>query len=182
MDVVKVSKFLSFILRHKPESIGLKLDANGWANVDDIIRLSAKDKRNPQLTKDIIYVTVQTNDKQRFILTKDLTQIRANQGHSVKVDLQLQSTTPPDVLYHGTATRFLDSINKQGLLPQDRQYVHLSSTIDTATKVGKRHGQLAIIVIDAKTMYNNGYLFYVTVNGVWLTNTVPTQFFYEILQ
>lgn len=168
------SKFLSLILRHKPETIGLKLDENGWVDIDELIEKSKKTK----LTKELLDEVVEQNDKKRFIVENG--KIRANQGHSIEIDLELKAVTPPDVLYHGTATKFLISIMKIGLNKQKRQHVHLSKDIETARTVGMRHGKVVILEVDAKRMFEEGYLFYLSVNGVWLTAVVPVEFLQEI--
>lgn len=167
------SKFLSFILRHQPEKIGLELDGNGWADINELIKKSQKVK----LTKELIEEVVTKNNKQRFIIKDG--KIRANQGHSINIDLELKSILPPNVLYHGTATRFLDSIFKEGLTKQSRQYVHLSKDIETSTMVGKRHGKVVILEVDAKRMFEEGYVFYLSENGVWLTDSVAVEFLKE---
>ena len=169
---IKISKMLSYVLRHKPQSIGLILDAEGWANLDDLILKSVKVK----ITRDDIFRVVKNSDKQRFIISDDGARIRANQGHSIKVDLGLKETPPPTILYHGTATRFLDSIKSEGLKKMNRHHVHLSSDIDTASKVGTRHGQLIILSVDCAAMTKAGHVFYCSENGVWLTDAVPPQF------
>lgn len=169
-DFTKVSKFLSFVLRHKPKAINLTLDDQGWASVDDLI-----EKAKPQitLTPTLIRQVVIDNDKKRFSLSDDNQYIRANQGHSVKVDLKLIPEKPPAVLYHGTATRFLDSIKREGLKPGKRHHVHLSSDIETATAVGKRYGKPAILEIPAGAMHQQGFKFFLSENKVWLTEYVP---------
>ena len=167
------SKFLSFILRHQPEKIGLELDGNGWADINELIKKSQKVK----LTKELIEEVVTKNNKQRFIIKDG--KIRANQGHSINIDLELKSILPPNVLYHGTATRFLDSIFKEGLTKQSRQYVHLSKDIETSTMVGKRHGKVVVLEVDAKRMFEEGYVFYLSENGVWLTDSVAVEFLKE---
>lgn len=172
-NIKKISKFLSLILRHKPETINLKLDENGWADVDELIAKS----KNIKLTKELINEVVRDNDKQRFIIEEN--KIRANQGHSIEVDLELKAVTPPDILYHGTATRFLDSIMQTGLSKQARQHVHLSQELETATAVGKRHGKLVILEVDAKKMFDEGFEFYLSENGVWLTDVVGVRFLKE---
>ena len=166
----KISKFLSFILRHNPESINLKLDSNGWANIDELILKSKEIK----LTRTLIDEVVNQNDKQRFIIEDD--KIRANQGHSINIDLNLKAITPPDILYHGTATRFLTSIMEKGLNKQKRQHVHLSKDMITAKKVGQRHGKVVILEINSKKMFENNFKFFVSENGVWLTDNVPIKF------
>jgi putative RNA 2'-phosphotransferase len=166
----KISKFLSFILRHNPQSIKLKLDAQGWADIGELIEKSKEIK----LTRALIEEVVRENDKQRFII--DGNRIRANQGHSINIDLALKAVKPPKVLYHGTATRFLDSIMKEGLSKQSRQHVHLSKDIETATIVGKRHGKVVILEVNAQKMFEEGYEFYLSENGVWLTDSVAVEY------
>jgi len=168
---IKVSKFLSYVLRHKPEAIGLSLDAEGWANVDELIQKADVPINHAQL-----YEVVKSNDKKRFLLSHDRQYIRANQGHSIDVDLGLKRTEPPELLYHGTATRFLNDITLHGLLPQSRQYVHLSADADTASQVGKRHGNPVVLTIPAQAMYQSGHQFFQARNGVWLVKAVPANF------
>lgn len=165
------SKFLSYVLRHKPDAIGLTLDAEGWANIDELIAKSDK-----PLTHDLIREIVKTNAKHRFILSEDGTKIRANQGHSIKIDLGLQPQTPPPHLYHGTATRFWDTIQTQGLKPMNRNHVHLSADTQTAHSVGSRHGKPIILVIDAEKMRADGHDFFQSENGVWLTKAVAPKY------
>ena len=166
--LTQISKFLSFVLRHKPDAIGLVLDAEGWADVDEIIA-----KADMPITREQIARAVAENDKKRFALSPNGQLIRANQGHSIAVDLGLAPVAPPELLYHGTADRFLASIMAQGLLPQNRQYVHLSADLDTATKVGQRHGRLVILTLPALVMHAAGHRFFQAENGVWLTDHVP---------
>lgn len=173
----KTSKFLSFVLRHKPEAIGLTLDASGWATLDELIDKANDSGEVRNLDRALIQEVVDTNDKKRFIISDDGQQIRANQGHSIDVDLQLKPVTPPEFLYHGTATRFLDSILQEGLKPQQRQHVHLSTDIETATAVGQRYGKPVILKIKALSMHEQGYVFYRSENGVWLTRNVSPSFF-----
>ena len=172
--IVSTSKFLSLILRHQPEKIGLALDANGWASIDDLLRLSAA--KGKSLTRALIEEVVETNDKQRFVFNEDRSMIRASQGHSVSVDLGLAPMPPPPVLFHGTATRFLEAIRKQGLLKGNRQHAHLSPDEATAVKVGQRHGKPVVLKIAAGKMQLEGHRFYCSVNGVWLTDHVPPAF------
>jgi putative RNA 2'-phosphotransferase len=172
---VRISKFLSLLLRHSPETIHLNMDKNGWVNIQEIID-NAKKYKKKNLTMDIIKATVETNDKQRFIISSDGKRMRANQGHSIPVDLGLESKTPPDILYHGTASRFIDSIMREGLKPMGRQYVHLSLNEETAVKVGKRHGKPVVLYIDAKSMHEDGYKFYLSENKVWLVDEVPGKY------
>jgi putative RNA 2'-phosphotransferase len=171
-DLKRISKFLSLVLRHAPESIHVNMDKNGWVVVQELID-NANIYKKLHLTIDIIKEVVETNDKQRFILSDDGKKIRANQGHSITVDLGLESRMPPDILYHGTTIRFRDSIMKDGLKPMRRQYVHLSRTEEIALTVGRRHGKPVILYIDAKTMYEEGYKFYLSENKVWLVDKVP---------
>lgn len=171
---VQLSKFLSYVLRHKPDSIGLTLDAQGWAVIEDLICKSQA--AGTLLSREILIRIVQTSDKKRFSLSEDGLRVRAAQGHSVQVDLGLAPQPPPSVLYHGTATRFLDSILAEGLRPQARQQVHLSPDENTARKVGERHGKPAILRIDASKMRGKGYEFFRADNGVWLVDRVPPEF------
>ena len=172
-NLTQVSKFLSFVLRHKPEAINLTLDDQGWALVTELI-----EQANPQitLTPELIRQVVIDNDKKRFSLSDNKQYIRANQGHSVKVNLNLTSKKPPAMLYHGTATRFLDSIKQEGLKPGQRHHVHLSSDIETATAVGKRHGKPVILEVAAGTLHQQGFKFYLSDNGVWLVKFVPNKY------
>ena len=169
--LVTTSKFLSYVLRHKPDTIGLELDAEGWADVEELI-----EKAGLPLTRALLEEIVATSDKKRFALSGDGRLIRANQGHSLKVDLGLPASKPPQRLYHGTATRFLDSITQQGLISGNRQYVHLSGDEDTARSVGQRHGQPVILRIMSGSMHEEGFRFYQADNGVWLTDAVPVRF------
>lgn len=170
LSLTDASKFLSYILRHKPDAIGLTLDPEGWANIEELIA-----KADIPLTPTLLHEVVATSDKKRFAISADGLSIRANQGHSIEVNLGLEPVEPPELLYHGTATRFLDSIKAQGLLPQNRQYVHLSADIETATKVGQRHGKPAILTIQALAMHKKGHQFFHAQNGVWLTEKIPSE-------
>jgi putative RNA 2'-phosphotransferase len=174
-DKVKsISKFLSFVLRHEPQSIGLSLDEAGWASVDELLdKANAKGKR---LDRSLLQHVIDTNDKQRFALSDDGTRIRANQGHSIEVTLGLPAMTPPDVLYHGTATRFLDSILATGLDRRNRHHVHLTESLATAKAVGQRYGKLVLLAVDAQRMSADGHVFHQSDNGVWLTDAVPTRY------
>lgn len=170
-ELAKISKYLSYILRHNPDSIGLLLDAQGWASIDDLIL-----KADFSLNYELLKKTIEQNDKKRFIISEDGLYIRANQGHSISIDLDLEPTEPPYFLYHGTADRFLSSIMEKGLEPRQRQYVHLSKDIQTALKVGQRHGKPVVLTIEAKKMCEHGHEFFLSENGVWLTKKVPAQF------
>jgi putative RNA 2'-phosphotransferase len=174
---IRISKFLSLILRHSPQTIHLDMDKNGWISIDELI-LNANKYKNMHLTIDLIKIVVETNNKQRFIISDDGKKIRANQGHSITVDLELESKVPPDVLYHGTARHLIDSIMKNGLKPMKRQYIHLSQTEEVALNVGKRHGVPIILNINAKNMYEEGYKFYLSENKVWLVDKVPVEYIY----
>lgn len=174
VSLTKTSKFLSLVLRHSPESIGLELDPNGWADIEELIdRANAEGK---PITRALIDEVVRDNDKQRFAISADGLRIRANQGHSVDIDLALVPLPPPATLYHGTATRFAKSIRKLGLLKQNRQHVHLSADEDTAVKVGIRHGKPLLLRIRADDMHAAGIAFFRSENGVWLTNAVAAEF------
>lgn len=170
----KYSKFLSLILRHEPQAIGLTLDAQGWADVDDFIAKAAAHGR--LYSRALIEEIVRDNDKQRFRLSDDGRRIRASQGHSIDVDLALQPLAPPATLYHGTATRFAASIRKTGLERRSRQHVHLSPDRDTAVKVGSRHGAPLVLHVRAGEMHARGLAFYRSDNGVWLTEAVAPEF------
>lgn len=176
----KLSKFLSLILRHKPEEIDICLDENGWADVSELINgiNNTGRKINFELLKEI----VKTDNKGRYSFNEDMTKIRANQGHSINVDVNLKEIIPPDVLYHGTAERFILNIldKKQGLKSMSRLYVHMSKDYDTAVKVGVRHGNPIVLKIDAKQMKKDGYVFYLSENGVFLTKTVPYKYLEKV--
>jgi putative RNA 2'-phosphotransferase len=173
-DLVSLSKFLSLVLRHKPEEIGLALDANGWAAVEELIRLA--NQHGKPLTRPMLERVVAENDKKRFAFSDDGRLIRASQGHSVEVELALPSAEPPELLYHGTASRFVESIRAGGLHSGNRQHVHLSLDPVTATKVGSRHGRPVILVVRAWAMAAAGHTFYLSANGVWLTERVPVEY------
>lgn len=173
-DIIRISKFLSYVLRHRPDEIGLTLDAEGWVSGDELIAKAAASGK--PLTRETLDRVVATNDKKRFTFSVDGQRIRAAQGHSVEVALGLTPIAPPDVLYHGTATRFLESILAEGLKPGRRQQVHLSAEMATAVKVGQRHGKPAVLTVDAKSMYAGDFAFYQADNGVWLTDHVPVVF------
>jgi putative RNA 2'-phosphotransferase len=170
-NLESLSKFLSLVLRHKPEEIGLVLDVHGWAELDQLIAL-ARSKGTP-LTLDIVLKIVETSDKKRFAVSPDGKRIRANQGHSVAVNLDLAPSEPPNTLFHGTAIRFIESIREKGLIPGLRQHVHLSFKISTAREVGSRHGKPLVLIVKASDMYRDGFEFRLSDNGVWLTSNVP---------
>lgn len=174
-NLVKTGKFISLILRHHPETIGIQLDEHGWADVDALIKGVNKTGKH-HLDRDILEEIVRENDKKRYSFNEDGTKIRANQGHSVPVDVELPETEPPEILYHGTAERFADSIRAEGLRPMGRLYVHLSKDIQTAGAVGKRHGKPHIFAVQAGEMARQGHTFWLSANGVWLTKHVPPVF------
>ena len=171
---VSISKFLSLVLRHQPEKIGLSLDQSGWASTPQLIEASRRS--GFEFTLEELQNVVVGNDKKRFSLSEDGLRIRANQGHSIKVELGYAPTAPPETLYHGTAERFLASIKQQGLIKGKRQHVHLSADVDTATKVGRRHGKPVVLRVEAGRMRQDGFIFYLSANGVWLTEGVPVQY------
>ena len=170
----KASKFLSLILRHKPKVVGLSLDENGWAKTQELLE---KMKRNGSgLDLQQLMEVVENNDKKRFSFSADLSRIRANQGHSVKVELDLQETIPPDRLYHGTSEKNLLSIKEKGILKRQRHHVHLSADEATALKVGSRHGKPVVLLIKAKQMHEQGIKFFRSENEVLLTENIPSEF------
>lgn len=173
-DEVKTSKLLSLVLRHNPALIGLKLDANGWASVAELLD-KMKAKGHGISPEDLKHL-VETNSKKRFAFSNDFEKIRANQGHSVEVDLGYEKQVPPTVLFHGTAEKNLVLIMKEGIKKMNRHHVHLSQDVDTAQKVGMRHGKPIILNIDAIGMAKRGFDFYLSNNGVWLTDFVPAEF------
>jgi putative RNA 2'-phosphotransferase len=169
--LVRTSKFISKVLRHAPESVGLRLDEAGWVEVDDLLAAAAR--AGVALDRPTLQRVVAENDKQRFALSDDGLRIRASQGHSVAVELGLEPRTPPNVLYHGTAARNLDSIRAQGLVPGRRTHVHLSADEATAVNVGRRHGRPVVLRVRSGAMHRAGYPFYRSENSVWLTAAVP---------
>ncbi len=173
MTLTEISKLIALVLRHKPEALGMTLDSHGWADVRELIeKLNAMQPFDMKMLE----VIVRTDNKQRYSFNADKTKIRANQGHSIPVDLELLPQDPPAVLWHGTAMRFAESIERQGLRPMQRQYVHLSDNRETALTVGKRHGEPVLYQIDAQAMQQAGYVFYRSENGVWLTDAVPKEY------
>jgi putative RNA 2'-phosphotransferase len=170
MNITETSRYISLILRHKPEVIGISLDEHGWANVDELIR--GVRKSHP-LDMEALERIVAEDEKQRYSFNEDKTLIRANQGHSIPVDVELEEVEPPEILYHGTGEKYVESIDKRGLIPKSRLYVHLSEDEETAQKVGSRHGKPVIYIVKSGEMYRNREKFYRSVNGVWLTKNVP---------
>jgi putative RNA 2'-phosphotransferase len=173
-DKKHTSKFLSLVLRHKPETIGLVLDENGWAGVQELMEKSAQ--KNVLFSMPELEEIVATNDKKRFAFNEDKTMIRASQGHSIGVELELVQETAPDILYHGTVEKFMESIWEKGLQKMSRHHVHLSDNADTARQVGSRRGKPVLLIIQAGVMQADGYAFYKSANGVWLTGQVPPQY------
>ena len=171
---INVGKFLALILRHQPEAVGIELDKNGWADVEELI--GGVKKSVPDFNRDELELIVKNDTKQRYSLNEDKTKIRANQGHSVNVDVELHEIQPPAVLYHGTAEKSVDGIMKNGIESRSRLYVHLSKNKETALSVGGRHGRPVIFGVNAEEMYRNGYKFYISENGVYLTKYVPTKY------
>lgn len=181
--LTELSKFISLILRHKPEVIGITLDEHGWADVDELIEGINKFSRFGMdidgfyvIDFSVIEEIVNTDNKQRYSFNEDKTLIRANQGHSIPVDVELEVKQPPLNLYHGTGRKYRLSILEKGLIPKSRSYVHLSADIDTAIKVGKRHGAPVLYRIKTAAMIKDGYVFYQSKNGVWLTKEVPVKY------
>ena len=171
----EVSKFLSYVLRHEPQAIGLTLDSEGWAEIGALIDGARQSGRI--LDADLIRAVVASSDKKRFAISADGLRIRAVQGHSTtSVAITYAERVPPEFLYHGTATRFLESILKEGLRPGERQHVHLSEDVQTATTVGQRYGKPVVLKIEALRMHRQGFKFYQAENGVWLTDHVPASF------
>lgn len=172
--IVRISKFMSLVLRHNPQAIGLQLDAEGWVRIEDL--LLAAQHAGIAIDRSVLESVVRQNNKQRFSISHDGQRIRANQGHSIPVDLGLEPITPPPILYHGTATRFLQSIREHGLLKGHRQHVHLSTDQQSACNVGSRHGHPIVLTVDAANMLHDGYHFYRSHNGVYLTEHIPPQY------
>jgi len=170
----EISRFLSLVLRHKPDTIGLILDKSGW--VDTIELLDKINSHGIHLPFEQLKSIVQNNDKKRFVFSSDFSKIRANQGHSIAVDLQLKELTPPNELYHGTSEKNIASIKLQGLLRGSRHHVHLSTDSETARRVGMRYGKPIVLIVDAKQMIDDGYKFFQSENGVWLTEHVMPKY------
>ena len=175
-EQTKISKFLSYVLRHKPDAIGLKMDNNGWVNIAELISKTNLADNIGILTLEQLKEVVANSDKKRFLISEDKTKIKANQGHSINVDLQLKEQIPPETLYHGTAQRFLESIRREGLKSGERHHVHLSADSDTAHAVGQRYGKPVVLNIKALMMHQQGFKFFLSDNGVWLTDKVPIEF------
>ena len=177
MDKNEIGKFIALILRHRPDAIGITLDEHGWANVEELIEgISRNCDFNMAMLEDI----VKSDNKQRYSFNDDKTLIRANQGHSIAVDIDLQPCKPPDILYHGTAEKYEAAIDVSGLIPKSRLYVHPSADKATAEIVGKRHGVPVVYSIDSKEMYADGLVFFCSVNKVWLTKHVPVKYLHKL--
>jgi putative RNA 2'-phosphotransferase len=173
-EITRISKFLSLVLRHKPETIGIALDENGWTDVG--ILLDKARQAGVALTPGILRLVVDTNAKKRFAFDETGARIRASQGHSVEIDLGYKALTPPDILYHGTAEKWLHSILETGLDKRRRHHVHLSADVETALNVGQRHGKPIVLSVLAGNMHAEGFAFFRSENGVWLTDRVPPAF------
>ncbi|SFD12463.1 RNA 2'-phosphotransferase [Ruminococcus albus] len=177
-DGVSLGRFISLVLRHDPSAAGLELDSDGWADVGELIRGVCNTGR--KLDMETLERIVRENNKKRYSFNEDKTKIRANQGHSIDVHIDMKIAPPPDVLYHGTSVAFLDSIKEKGILKMSRQFVHLSKDIDTAVKVGKRHGKPVILVIDTAKMSADGFAFRISENGVWQSEDIPWKYVTDI--
>jgi putative RNA 2'-phosphotransferase len=173
-QTTNISKFLSLILRHKPETIGIVVDQNGWTNVKSLLEKS--NEYGIQFDLEILKHIVDTNLKKRFAFNSDFSKIRASQGHSLEIELGYTNHKPPQILFHGTSEKSVESIFENGIEKQKRQHVHLSCDIDTAIKVGQRHGKPFVFRILAEEMYNDKFEFYISDNNVWLTSNVPKKY------
>ena len=171
--LVKDGKFISLILRHHPEEIGIKLDQHGWADVDELI---AGIKKTRDFSREELEEIVNTNNKHRYAFNEDHSKIRALQGHSIPVDVEMPEKEPPEYLYHGTGEKYVSSIDKEGLIPKERLYVHLSKDVETAITVGKRHGKPIVYRVLSGQMYKDGFQFLLSENDVWQTKTVPVKY------
>ena len=172
---IKLGKFLSLVLRHHPDAAGISLDEHGWADVQEL--LAGVRRSGRQIDMETLERIVRENNKQRYSFNADHTKIRANQGHSLPVDVELTAMKPPRYLYHGPAARFLPAIHQEGIRKMDRQYVHLSGDFQTAMEVGRRHGSPVVITINAEAMAHDGETFYLSENGVWLCEHVAPLYF-----
>lgn len=181
MNLTAISRYISLILRHKPEVIGITLDEHGWADVDALIQ-GIRETKEPAFSRELLDEIVRTDSKQRYAYNEEHTLIRASQGHSIPVDVELTQAMPPELLWHGTGEKYTASIEKTGLIPKSRLYVHLSKDMDTAIAVGKRHGKPVVYQVAAGRMARAGYVFYLSANGVWLTKEVPVEFLQRLPQ
>ena len=177
-DDVRFGRFISLVLRHEPSAAGLTLDEHGWARVDALI--AGMNARGYQIDREALSRIVRENTKHRYSFNDDASLIRANQGHSVDVDVDLAEAIPPDVLYHGTTQRCVASIMAHGITRQSRQYVHLSLDVQTAISVGKRHGKPVVMKVNAAAMVHDGHKFWLSANGVWLCEAVPPEYIVSI--
>ena len=177
-DDVSLGRFISLVLRHEPSAAGIELDSEGWADVGGLIRGVCNTGR--KLDMETLERIVRENNKQRYSFNEDKTKIRANQGHSIDVHIDMKIMMPPDVLYHGTSDAFLNSTKEKGILKMSRQYVHLSKDMETAIKVGKRHGKPVVLVIDTARMSADGFVFRLSDNGVWQSEDIPWKYVAEI--
>jgi putative RNA 2'-phosphotransferase len=173
-QTTKISRALSYVLRHNPSSINLQVDKNGWASVKDL--LSKLKVNGTTISYDVLKYIVETNNKKRFRLNEDFSMIRASQGHSIEIDLNYMEKVPPAILYYGTAEKDLTAILQTGLQKMNRHHVHLSSDIETAMTVGRRHGKPIVLLIAAQEMHQQGFIFFESDNNVWLTEVVPARF------
>lgn len=173
MNLIKISRFLSLVLRHHPEIIDLHIDSHGWAEVEELL---LKMKKKYPISREILEEIVRTDNKNRYSFDEERRRIRANQGHSISVDVELEEREPPEFLYHGTGEKYVTSINEKGLLPMSRLFVHLTEDQKTAREVGKRHGKPVIYRVRSGNMHEKGRLFYRSANHVWLTKEVPVSF------
>lgn len=170
----RISKFMSLVLRHQPETIGIQLDENGWVDVEEFLQGMRRGRKT--ISRETLDYVVENNNKKRFAFSEDGTKIRASQGHSVKIELGYEPVDPPEFLYHGTVEKYLDSIMKDGIQRMSRHHVHLSHELETATVVGNRRGSAIILTIHAGQMKADGYKFFISENGVWLTEEVPGKY------
>ena len=174
----RLSVFISLILRHKPDVIGITLDEHGWANVKELI--DGINSSGRRINMEMLEEIVRTDNKGRYSFNENKELIRANQGHSINVNVELKEAKPPDTLYHGTATKSLENIKRQGIKPMSRVYVHLSKDLDTATNVGGRHGKCVVLVVDTQRMFDDGLKFYLSENGVWLTKYIDWKYIKDV--
>ncbi len=173
-QLAQISKFLSLVLRHQPETIGITLDQNGWTNVEEL--LEKANKYGVKFNREILNHIVARNSKKRFAFNEGFDKIRASQGHSVEIELGYENRRPPEILFHGTGEKSVQSILERGLEKGSRHHVHLSSDIETALKVGQRHGNPFVFKVLAEKMYYDNFQFFISDNGVWLTDNVPVRY------
>ena len=173
-QITHISKFLSLVLRHQPETIGIQLDQSGWIDITELIEKA--NNYGIKFDREILNHIVATNSKKRFAFNDTLDKIRASQGHSIEIELGYTNQKPPEILFHGTGEKFVQSILETGLEKRSRQHVHLSSDLNTAIKVGQRHGKPFVFKVLAEQMYSDNFQFFISANGVWLTDNVPTKY------